>query len=249
LVCREHFERASSLYNQRVKDLDDLETLAPSPFLISRLGGLTYLPMIRRLAAFGFPVDVLNYHPADTFVPSFLRHIGYAEADSAPIQFHNVGINVKTLIALLAMNRVAATREERDRYFKAALKMRNSWSRAKFIFAPPAVDIAAPVFAADRHALAAEFALNLPAPAFSTLRDLFEIDADDLAEVAELCAQFGAPGQIALAVAQAYRAGTATADMSPFWKKETQITAFLRQEAAMRPSSADAAGPAEHSGI
>jgi hypothetical protein len=223
LVCREHFERASSVYNQRVKDPEIRETLAPSPFLINRLSRLTYMPIIRRLQQLGFPVDVLNYHPDGDFVRSFLRHIGYAAAETTPISFRNGGISIKPLIALLAMNRVANTREERLRYLHAALGMRHPWSRARFIFAPPAVAAALPVFAADRDALAAQFGIALPTPDVSTLRDLFHINADELAEIAALCQDFGAPGAAALEIARAYLDDPSGQPAPPFHSTEFDI--------------------------
>ncbi|OYV34417.1 MAG: hypothetical protein B7Z80_21270 [Rhodospirillales bacterium 20-64-7] len=163
LVCRDHFARAASLYNQYVKDETSAETREPGAVLIDNAEGYTYQRLIEQFQASGFPVRVMNYHPAQDFLPRFFERIGFAGATEIKNERHNVSLSIKGLIATLAANRVARSVADRQRLFTALMRDEVAFfAPSLFIFDAAAVAAARPVFERDRQYLEQNFGLALP---------------------------------------------------------------------------------------
>lgn len=203
LACRDHFERAASLYNQRVKDALVRERSEPDDFLLRHLRELTYAPIMAMLTEHGFPVVALNYHPSADFVRRFLRHVG-ANDLSLVDERRNVSLSPKGLIATFAANQIAETADERLRYFTALRRLRPFFAPSLFIFGPQAAAEAEIRFHEDRQFLLAEFGVALPAPDIGDRQPKFSIDAKELQDIEAATRDLGPAGEAIVAVACRY---------------------------------------------
>ncbi len=194
LVCREHYARAASLYNQDVKDSVTMERQLPGEFLARFAARHSYTEMIRKLTWFGFNIRVLNYHPSESFVPRFLQHIGFPPDETTGNEPRNISLSVKGMIATLAANSVAATRDDRARYFAALRRMSNFFAQSQFIFSAESVAECEPAFREDRDFLRQEYGIDLPAPDAQGPRDMFFLTPMDLADIASATKHLGADG-------------------------------------------------------
>ncbi|MBV9584077.1 MAG: hypothetical protein JO213_04230 [Alphaproteobacteria bacterium] len=188
-ACRDHFERAASLYNQRVKDNVFRERREPDKFLLGHLAELTYAPIAAELRTYGFP--------------SFLDYVGASDLDFVE-ERRNVSLSRKGLIATLAANHVAESFDERLRYFTALRRLRPFFAPSQFIFGPEAAARAEIQFRQDRQFLAAEFGVALPAPDIDNQPGRFAIDQRDLKDIEEATADLGPAGEAIVAVARRY---------------------------------------------
>jgi hypothetical protein len=126
--------------------------------------------MIERMAAAGFPLRVLNYHPAADFVPRFLAALGLAMPPALPVDRRNISLGMAGLIAMLATNQVVEGQAEAVAFFQALRGMKGLFASAPLIFEPDDLARVAPVFAADRALLEAEHGIVLP-PVAPTRRE------------------------------------------------------------------------------
>ena len=186
LVCREHYERAASLYNQAVKDFVSGERRLPGEYLRAIQGSeTTYAGMVTSLRRAGYPLTVLNYHPAANFAGRFLRHVGFQPGEEPVSELRNMSMSVKGLIAVLAANTVAADAAERARCFAALRRMRKLFAPSGLIFDAASMSDVLPGVEADRAFLEGEFGLELPpVPSPSSTGTSFELDEEQLAEIA-----------------------------------------------------------------
>jgi hypothetical protein len=193
LVCREHYERAASLYNQAVKDFVSGERRLPGEYLREVQGSeTTYAGMVSVLRRSGYPLTVLNYHPAASFAERFLRHIGFQPGEELVSEQRNMSMSVKGLIAVLAANTVAADAAERARCFAALRRMRKLFAPSELIFDATSMHDVLPGIEADRAFLEAEFGLKLPPlPLPSPTGPSFKLDEAQLAEIAAASAILG----------------------------------------------------------
>jgi len=203
-VARDHFERAASVYNQRVKDAVFRETRDPDEFLTQQASELGYGPTLRRLQKTGLGLSVLNYHPAHDFVTRFLMHVGFAEGQIAPPRKRNVSLSTKALIATLAANRAAASPEARDRIVAALRKMRGSYAPSQFIFGAESVAAAEAEFAPDRAFLRDGFGIEFPTRSASCGDGAFCIGEEEYADIAAALSDLGAEGDKVRDCARAY---------------------------------------------
>ena len=189
-TCREHFERASSLYNQRVKDGAIGLTLTPDEFLHAEGNALCYKPVLERLREDGFRIKVVSYHPASTFVARFLSYLDIQPPHASDSEFVNVSLSPIGLVAMLGLNILAPNLEVREEAFRYLLPHHQLWARSTDIFGRESRQKVAPLFVEDRAYLEQEFSLVLPAstgmtPASGAEGEGLAVGTDDLAWLAE----------------------------------------------------------------
>jgi hypothetical protein len=192
-VVRDHFERAASVYNQRVKDGAIRECRSPDAFLTQQASSLCFAPMLRGLLRTNIDLTVLNYHPASTFVSRFLEDLGFAE-DQPVAPMRNVSLAMKALIATLAANRLCETSDERDAVSSALQRMKGSFAPSRFIFGVEAASLADGFFKKDRAFLRRRFDLPLPRRELTAMESGFAIDVDELDEIETALSGFGSKG-------------------------------------------------------
>jgi hypothetical protein len=204
-VVRNHFERAASVYNQRVKDAVFCERREPDEFLVQHASALCYEQTLRRFRKTQLDLSVLNYHPAHDFVARFLTHVGFAEEQIPPPVMRNVSLSTKSLVATLAANRIAASAEARDRIVGALRTMPGSYAPSQFIFGADAVSLAEMEFAPDRAFLRQEFGIEFPADNAAHRTGAFRIGEEEFANIAEALSGLGTEGAEALQAIRAYQ--------------------------------------------
>ena len=209
-VARDHFERAASVYNQRVKDWVFRERRDPDEFLTQQASGLGYEQTLRRLTESQLDVRVLNYHPAHDFVVRFLTHVGFMEEQIAAPRMRNVSLSTKALLATLVANRVAANADARTRIVSALRKMPGGYAPSQFIFRPDAVAAAETVFAPDRVFLRREFGIEFPSNNAAHRSCAFQISAEEFADVGTSLSALGDEGTELHEAMRAYLCPSAT---------------------------------------
>ncbi|HEV8678125.1 MAG TPA: hypothetical protein VGQ90_02025 [Stellaceae bacterium] len=204
LVCREHFEIVASTYNQWVRDGNVRERAEPDAFLRTESTEFSYASIRQNLCANGIAITALNYHPAEDFVPRFLRHIGLSADHPISNDRRNPSIGRKALVATFAANHVAQTTEDRNRYFAALGKMRGFFSPSEFIFGREAAETADVLFREDRRFLSDEFGLTLPAFNPAARQNMFFVDDAELDEITEATRDLGDAGEAIVDFARRY---------------------------------------------
>lgn len=194
-VVREHFERAASLYNQRVKDAVTGETRDPDVFLAAQAQGLCYANFLKRFRKTGFDLSVLNYHPAEDCVQRVLARFGFSQEPVASYPARNVSLGRVALVASLAANRVAASPNERNRFVAALRRMPGFHAPAGFIFGMDAALAADRKFGKDRDFLLRRFGIEFQLPDFSESRVPFGIDQAEFGDISEIAVKFDGFGQ------------------------------------------------------
>ena len=203
VVVREYFERAASLYNQRVKDPVTSERSDPDEFLTGQTWRFCYANFLRRLRSTGYELEAVNYHPADGCVARCLRTFGFP-ADRIPeAPIRNVSLSAKVLIALLAANRLAATPRERARLEGVLARMPNRSASSEMWFGRGASAKVQPVFDADREYLGQQFGILLPRVDVHKDRP-FVLHKDDLVDLETAMRHCGAFGDRALDIVARY---------------------------------------------
>lgn len=194
-VCREHFERASSLYNQMVKDAFHSEVRDPSDYVATSAKSLTYRPLVARLTDAGFELRVLSYHPSSTLVQRFADCVGHEpEGGGLEAPQRNVSLAPKGLIPLLLANRLVPDAEERKRCFERLQRLPGLYQPSRFIFDPCRVASAAQTFEADRAFLRDRFGLELPEVNLDERQDAFGITPDEFRQIQETLGDAPAAG-------------------------------------------------------
>ncbi len=195
VVCREHFGRIASAYNQRVKDVGRFEREGPDDFLRRQNLNFGYANLIGKLRQTGKMVSVLNYHPSNDLVERFLRHIGFPDDKIPPSELRNVSLSSKALIAVLAANNVANSADDRERYFSALRKMRRFFGPSGFIFGREAALEASRRLQADRELLESEYDILLPAPDLTAQDGGLHLKEGELAEISAVTGELGSEGK------------------------------------------------------
>jgi hypothetical protein len=191
IVCREHFERASSLYNQRVKDSETLERESADQFLSERAHRLLYAPIIGRLEQTGAEVVAINYHPSATMLERFLAEIGFKNAPLTAQQPRNISLSIKGLVIYLALNRIACAGTEREVLRNSLGNVSGMFSPSEFIFGERSSHVAKKVFARDRKFLRSRFGLTFDPPRVREARSSFFIDDKQWDEIVRLAPRLG----------------------------------------------------------
>lgn len=191
VVAREHFERAASLYNQRVKDAVFAERRSPDVFLTEHAPRLSFANILRNMGRTGFDITVLNYHPAESCVARVLAHLGFRPKRIPETPPRNVSLSSKGLIATLAANRLGGTPETRESFVSSLRRLPRFFAPSRFIFGPQASAEAEMIFAADREVLKKHFAVELPAPDFAAAAGAFAIEEQDFADICTATQELG----------------------------------------------------------
>lgn len=210
-VCREHFARAASWYNDRMRAphrLNAERRISPDEFLDRRSAELCYAPLVRRLRSSGFPVTALNYHPSETWTERFFAHIGLpVSVTLGTLKHKRVGLSTKVLIATIATNRSVRSNEERCKILAAFTAMRGTHERSKFIFGRGAAAGAEKLFGDDRKFLWDDCGIRIEPPDLASQHDGFSITREELREIAEVSRSFGATGSKIVAIAATFVSG------------------------------------------
>ena len=190
LICRDHFERASSLYNQRVKDAAIGLTCMPDEFLAVERDALCYRPMLEALQAQGFRVKLLEYHPSSTFVSRFLSYLGIDPPEDFMDEFVNVSLSPVGLVAMLGLNILAPDLQAREAAYAFLRPHHQMWAPSGNLFGRESRRLSAPAFAKDCAYLEREFGVVLSAsgvtvPASPSAEEGLSIQSGDLAWLAE----------------------------------------------------------------
>lgn len=201
---RDHFIRAASLYNQCVKDGFHCETRDPDAFLREEAESMLYALLVARLEETGHPVRMVSYHPSGDFLARFLAACGYAPAEGIRDVRRNVSLSVAGMITTLAVNRAAATAEERRVLFDAVRRIKGFYAPSRFIFGAEVFAVTAPIFEADRLALQARFATELPPTPETAPENDFALETANLERLADIVAPLGEAGARLVAVARAF---------------------------------------------
>jgi len=141
LVAREHILRASSLFNQAVKDPVIGETRSPDRYLREERNTICYGPVVRSLLDLKIPVQVVGFEPAETLVQRFLKTIG-ADDSEIPCEAprRNIGLCRTVMLGMLAVNRVTTDIHDRQCFFQALKAIRPAFRKSTNIFSRSAVD-------------------------------------------------------------------------------------------------------------
>lgn len=194
VVCREHFGRIASAYNQRVKDVGRFERDTPDDFLRRQNFDFGYAALVGKLRQMGHMVSVLNYHPPDNLVERFLRHIGFPDGQIPPSELRNVSLSSKALIAVLAANNVATSADDRERYFTVLRKMRRFFGPSGFIFGREAALEASRRLQVDRDLLKSEYGIELPVRDLNAQDGGLYLNEGELAEISAVTGELGSEG-------------------------------------------------------
>ncbi len=198
VAAREHRERAASLYNQRVKDPVLGETRDPGAFLVDHPERFCYTTMLRRLQKTGFKVAVVNYHPAEDFAVRCLTLFGFAPEHIPPVPRRNASLGRLALIATLAANRAARSREERARFDAVANRIADRFGGAEAFFPGSAAAEVRGIFMADRKFLRQQFDVTLPKPGRPGQSNPFAISEHEFGDLAAVMQELGDYGALIL---------------------------------------------------
>lgn len=198
-TCREQYDWAASLYNQSVKDPAIRERRSPGAYLCDAPQRFCLMPMIGRMAASGFPLRVLNYHPARDFVPRFLAAIGLQMPAEQPVERRNISLGVAGLVAMLATNQVVERQEEAQAFFRALRGMKGLFASAPMIFEPADMARVAPVLEEDRARLEAAYGLRLPELDLARRESRFFLSPAEFEQVADRFMPLGGAAEAILA--------------------------------------------------
>jgi hypothetical protein len=201
VACREHFSKAASLFNHRLR-----EGVPPHPdqFLQRHAASLCYAPLIKKLQKSPFKVTTLNYHPSESWVTRFLAHVGLPEYQIPQIEEMRVSLSPKATIAKLGINRLKLSKEERHHYLRRFKKMPESRVASKFIFGPEAAAAAERIFSEDRQFLLHERGLHLAAPDIKTQENMLFINAEEFSEIVAVAQKLGPHGEEIVQFARQY---------------------------------------------
>lgn len=189
VVVREHRERAASLYNQRVKDAVSAEIRTPDAFLVDHPQKFCYENLLRRLASMGQEISVLNYHPAESLVARCLALLGLPPDAASEPPRRNVSLGRKALIAMLAANRAAQSREERVRF--ELTRISDRFAPSEVFFSQDAISEVRSNFADDRKFLRRQYGIVLPRPERPICEPRFALSGEEFREVAALTRKLG----------------------------------------------------------
>lgn len=201
VACREHFSRASSLFNHRLRGGNPPD---PDRFLTKHAAGMCYAPLIRKMRETSFRVVALDYHPSETWVARFFSHLGFPPERIPEGEIKRLALSPKGIIAKLAINRLRQSKEEKLRYFHRFKQMPESRAGSQFIFGRDAAAAAERHFSADRDFLSREFGIHFVAPQLGTQKNYLSINSDELSEIISIGRKLGPPGQEIIRFARQY---------------------------------------------
>lgn len=193
-TCREHFSRAASWYNHRLRARKSAEKRTPDRFLQEDAQGVCYAPIVERLKSTGFKITAMNYHPSEDWVERFFTHIGFPKERIPKIENKLVSLSPKALIVNLAINQFVRQGDAKREYLKPFKKMSDSQSPSRFIFGAQAAESAERHFAVDRQLLLEEFDIRLVPPDIGSRENALSINEKEFEEIGAVAKNLGADG-------------------------------------------------------
>lgn len=195
VVVREHFERAASLYNQRVKDAVTNERRDPDDFLDEQAENQCYAKFLRALRRLELDTTVIAFDPAETLAARVLAHLGFAAHQMTSAPRRNVSLSREALVATLAANRAGGSVEDRNAFVTALQKLPGAYAPSGPIFGLEATARAEQIFSADRRFLRRHFGIDLPAPARAPENGAFAIEISEFEQISAVARDFGEFGR------------------------------------------------------
>ncbi|HTW32680.1 MAG TPA: hypothetical protein VMD76_13445, partial [Candidatus Sulfotelmatobacter sp.] len=184
---REHFSRASSFFNHRLKFGSKV---SPDDFLQKNAENLCYGPLLAELKKADFKVTALDYHGPD-WVERFLGYLGFARREIPAFEHRLVAFSPKTTIAKMAINRIARSERQNRRLTHAFRDLPGSYRSSGFIFSRDAAAKAEPLFAVDRRLIAKELGIDLVPPDLNQVNNSLFITTEEFREIQALAEGFG----------------------------------------------------------
>ena len=197
-VLREYYARAGSAYNQAVKDPFTSERRLPGRYLREEAAQFVYAARLQSFADLGAPVTPIAYEPGRDLVGRFLAHVGFPPERIPAAEARNVSLSVKGLVATLAVNRIATLRDRRTDLFAALRRQKGFYAPSRFLFDRASAQAVAPLFAADREALASRWKFAAPGLDLDAVEDEFRLDTREIDEIEATTAPLPAADRSAL---------------------------------------------------
>lgn len=185
VACREHFDRAASVYGQKLKTG---EQSAPDDFIKSNADILCHAPLITSLRRTGFKVVPLSYHPSRDWVMRFFTYLGFAPEQIPRPSTANQSFAPWVLIARMAINNVLTAGDEETASLKRQIVNRlrkpdESCLPAQFLFSRSVAEELKERFDGDRAYLMRKFGIELPVPKIATMENKFFMDHESFKKV------------------------------------------------------------------
>ena len=206
LVYRDHLEYAKSLYTQVVKDPVHGESRDPDAFLADPYR-FAYRGVIEQWQASGERIELISYHPRETYMDRMFAAIGAAGASHAN-EMRNTSLAPLTTLAMLIVNRLVPDQVERHAWFDKVRRHRD-FRRQKIDGTSYFTRYVAVAFhealAADREFVAAHIGSGeIPSACRPDLISLDEAQAETLLDYAEQIPGFNARRDEFAALVQRY---------------------------------------------
>lgn len=183
-VCRDHYARAASLYNQAVKDHVSRETRLPDEYLRHHAKGLCYADTLRQLDDLELTVKIIQFEPNDDFVSRFLMAVGVSDAGSFAEVRRNVSMSTKGLVALVILNALELDSSERATIFDRLRATPRFFLPQRQIFGLDTLRELEPIFSEDRCLLQERYGLELAEPKLDQIAGKLCITEAEQAEIA-----------------------------------------------------------------
>jgi len=197
VACREHFARAASCYNKKVRAFGRGERSLPDQFLASQAARFCYAPLIGRLRRTGFKVTTLNYHPSENWTDRFLVHIGFPPDKLPKIRTRLASVGPKALIANLAANKAFDSKQSRMKFRDEFRETSDRQPSSYFIFSRDCARKVDELFGEDRKFLESECNIRLNPPDLEIVESAFFISATELDEIVSVARKVGREKRIA----------------------------------------------------
>jgi hypothetical protein len=187
LACREHFNRAASLFNHHLRYGSKI---SPDNFLRKHASGLCYAPLLEELGKCDAKITALDYHQPD-WIERFLVAVGFTTEQIPPIQSRLVAFSPKVTIAKMAINQFAQSERLNRKFTRAFKELPESRKASDFIFGHDAAIQAERAFSADRQLIAERFAITLAAPDLERERSRLFITPEEFLEIQSVVQSLG----------------------------------------------------------
>lgn len=119
VVLRHTLERASSAYNQNIKDPSVAESRLPDEYLAKASRGFALMPFVRKWRDAVPDVIFLNYHPAQGLLRRFMAALDREFDETYRRRKRNLSFGGPAILTLFLADRLGATPEQRAGIFEA----------------------------------------------------------------------------------------------------------------------------------
>lgn len=192
VTYREHFARAASWYNHRVRAVG--ETRTPDEFLNNVAESLCYAPLLRDFAKLKFDVTVLAYEPAESTIARILAHIGFPASAMPEAPASRVSLSPKGLLTKLAINNCVADPTRNRECYRRFRKLPGLYARSKFIFGAEAAAKAEGIYRPDREYLRNGFGLDTETTPEERRAAALYVRTEDFEEISTIAREMGRLG-------------------------------------------------------